>query len=81
MNDLASFELLAVLTFEPRQRPVFRFDKALTEDMIQDVFQVRELVILELELDQLGSGGSIGTRVLVVCQPQLRVGGHDDDIG
>lgn len=75
---MATLHFLPVLLLPPRRRAVFGFDKALAEDMVKNILQVRELVVLELEFDELCGRRSLekGARGELVGQPKLSVG-HD----
>jgi hypothetical protein len=52
--------------------------------MVKNVLQIREFVVLELELDELCGGRSleVGSRGELVGQPELSVGhgGEEDEI-
>ena len=49
--------------------------------MFKNVFQIRELVVLELEFDELCGGGSLEVRSRreLVGQPELSIG-HGDEM-
>ena len=47
--------------------------------MLEHVFQIRELVVWVLELDELSSGWDVSLRSKAVRDPKLR--GHDDSLG
>jgi hypothetical protein len=60
------------------ERTRLRLEKRLT--MFKNILQVRELVVLELELDELCGGRSleVGTRSELVGHPELSVS-HDTE--
>lgn len=59
-------------------RSILGFNETLMEQVLEDVLEVHELLILELELDELSGYRLVGTRHLVIGQPQF-VMGHDDN--
>ena len=67
----------AVLFLPVHTGAVLGIDIALLEDMLEDVLQVRELVIVKIELNELSGAGLVRARHLVVGEPNLVVlAGH-----
>lgn len=71
LDGQSTLELVAILGLEPCSGPELGLDEALPEDMVKDVFQIQELVVLEFQLDELGSGLLVRPRGNVVSQPEL----------
>jgi hypothetical protein len=73
---VTAFDLLPVLSLPPGRRPVFGLNEALLENVIQNVFQVHKLVVLEFKLNELGcgrfAGGNAGNKV--IGQPEFSMG-------
>lgn len=67
---------LTFVILPERNRSIPGFDETLMEQVVEDVFKVDELLVLELELDELGSYRLVAARHLVIGQPQF-VMGHD----
>jgi len=78
LNRVAGLDLLSIFSLPPRRGAMPRFNKPLPEDyniMFKHVFQVRELMVLELELDELSGRRSfeVGTRSELVGEPEFSV--------
>jgi hypothetical protein len=74
----AAFDPHTVLFFPVRTGAVLGIDPALLEDVVEDLLQVTELVTLQVEVNELSGVGLVGTRGLVVGEPNLVVAGHVD---
>jgi len=77
-DSRASLDWNSIPLLPPDDGTVPSFNEALAEHMIEDVFQISELVIWVLELDELGSGRDVKLRSKAVRDPKL--GGHDDRV-
>jgi len=78
LDSCASLDRNSTPLLPPDGGTVPGFNKALTEHVIEHVFQISELVIRVLELDELSSRRDVNSRSKAVRDPKL--GGHDDGV-
>ena len=78
LNSEGTLELDTILLLPEGDRSVLGLNETLLEDMLEDVFKVIELVVLEFELDELSGGWLVDTRGLVVSKPEFS-SSHDDN--
>ena len=71
LNEVARFELLAILLLPPSSGTILCLNETLAEDMIEDVFQIVQLAILELKLNELGGSGQMGPRSKLIGKPEF----------
>jgi hypothetical protein len=71
LNRVTGFDLAAILPFPIGYGSVLSLHIALTEDVLEDVFEVMHLVVLVVKLYELGSRRAPGAGDLMVSQPEL----------
>jgi len=74
-NREAGLHFLPIFSLPPSRRTMPSLDESLTKDMIKHVLQVREFVVLELELNELSGRGNLKmrTRSELVGKPEFSV--------
>lgn len=67
----ARLDLGTALLLPPRSRTVFGVDIALAEDVVEDILQVRKLMVQTFELDELSGWLEVRTREEVIGEPEF----------
>jgi len=76
-DRVAWFNMPTVFAFPMRERSELSFDVALAENMVKDVFYIRELFVQFKELDGRCMV-VVMMRSKMVCNPKLRCTSHDE---